>query len=101
MSTKKSFKDWISGEMPVLVDFHASWCGPCQMLAPVISELAGEMNGQLKILKVDIDKNQQFSRKLNVKGVPTLMLYKNGEVVWRKSGFMTGEQIKQSIQGFV
>ena len=101
MSTKKSFKDWINGDKPVLVDFHATWCGPCKMLAPVIEGLAKELSDQLKILKVDIDRNQAFSTKLKVQGVPTLMLYKKGKVVWRQSGFMTAEQIKQSIGGML
>lgn len=101
MNSKKTFKDWINGDLPVLVDFHATWCGPCKMLAPVVQGLQKDLVDQLKVLKVDIDKNQNFAQSLQVKGVPTLMLFKNGKVLWRQSGFQTAESIKQSIKAYI
>jgi len=101
MSEKKSFSDWINGDKPVLVDFHATWCGPCKMLAPVLSELAKELTDKVKVIKVDIDKNKDYAQRMQVRGVPTMLLFRNGKVLWRESGFMTAAQIKQSIGGLI
>lgn len=96
---KKSFKDLIaSPTTPVLVDFHATWCGPCQMLSPIVSEVSKEMGDQLKVVKVDIDKNQRAAQQFNIKGVPTLILFKGGKVVWRQSGLMTKRDLKASVE---
>lgn len=98
---KLSFKELINGTQPVLVDFHALWCGPCKMLAPTIKEVAGDLSGQLKVIKIDVDKNQALSNKLGIKGVPTLALYKKGEIVWRQSGVLTAHQIKEAVGPFL
>ncbi len=93
----KKFNELINSDTPVLVDFYADWCGPCKMLSPVIEELARETKGKAKVIKVDIDKNPQAAAHYNVKGVPTVILFKNGQIKWRQSGVMPLQQLKQAI----
>lgn len=92
-----SFQELINGQTPVLVDFYAEWCGPCQMMAPVLQQLAGKMGERVKILKVDVDKNPQAAQAYQVQGVPTFLLFKDGKVVWRQSGAMPS----QTLQGVI
>ncbi|MDZ7848226.1 MAG: thioredoxin [Owenweeksia sp.] len=81
-----SFKDLISSDKLVLIDFYADWCGPCKTLAPIIQEVKQEMGSLVKVLKIDIDRNQKLASELQVKGVPTIMIYKQGRLQWRQSG---------------
>ncbi|WP_417885422.1 thioredoxin [Zunongwangia sp.] len=83
-----TFGTIISEEQPVLIDFHASWCEPCKALSPVLKEVKNELGETVKIIKIDIDKNQQLAKKYQVKSVPTLILFKNGKQVWRQSGIV-------------
>ena len=93
---KGNFKNIINDNQPVLVDFFADWCGPCKALSPVLKDLAKEMDG-LRIIKIDIDKNPQVAQKYNVKSVPTLMLFKEGQNLWKQSGVLGLTQLKSII----
>ena len=79
--------------MPTLVDFTATWCGPCQMLAPILKTVAGKMEGKVRILKVDIDKNPAVATRYQIQSVPTLLLFKKGEIIWRQSGVLPEYQL--------
>ena len=95
---KSNFKKIISSETPVLVDFFADWCGPCKMLAPILKDVKEELGDAVKIVKIDVDKNQSIATKYQVRGVPTMLLFKNGKQVWRQSGVLQKKDIVQIIQ---
>lgn len=97
----KSFNALISGEQPVLVDFYATWCGPCQTMQPILEEVAREVKGKVKIIKVDVDKNPSAAGNFQVRGVPTLILFKNGKAVWRQSGVVPSQQLLQILDAHV
>ncbi|TQD38701.1 thioredoxin [Haloflavibacter putidus] len=90
---KNNFKTIIAGDVPVLVDFYADWCGPCKMLSPILKEVKSAMADNLKIIKIDVDKNQALASKFQVRGVPTMILFKNGNPVWRQSGVLQKDEI--------
>jgi len=92
-----SFKSIINTQTPVLIDFYATWCGPCKTLSPILDSLKKELGSNIKILKIDVDKNQPLAQKNNVKGVPTLLLFKNGKQVWRQSGIVSKNDLIQVI----
>ena len=94
----KTFQDIINSETPVLVDFFATWCGPCQMLAPILKEVKDSLEDQISIIKIDVDKNEQLSAQYQVRGVPTMMLFKKGKQLWRQSGVLSKEQIIKIIK---
>ncbi len=96
-----SFKEIINQPMPVLVDFAADWCGPCKALAPILKEVKSTLKEQIKIIKIDVDKNQKMAAKLNVRGVPTLILYKEGKQVWRQSGVVPKNSIISKVKEFL
>ena len=95
---KSSFSEIIKDNTPVLVDFHADWCGPCKMMAPILKEAKSSLGDAVKIIKIDVDKNEALASKYQVKGVPTLILFKNGEQLWRQSGVVQKDEIIKLIK---
>ncbi len=93
----EKFKEIIQSDTPTLVDFYADWCGPCKMQSPILDELKKDMGDQIRILKINIDKNEKLAQNLNVRGVPTLILYQKGKVLWRESGMRQKEELKYTI----
>jgi thioredoxin 1 len=87
----------INDDKPVLVDFHAEWCGPCKMMAPELKRFAEINKENVRVLKIDIDKNQPTASHFNIHGVPTLILFKNGNILWRQSGAMNAQQISSAV----
>jgi len=92
-----NFKDIINSDQPVLVDFFAEWCGPCKTMSPILKEVAEKVQGNAKIIKIDVDKNQQAATAYNVRGVPTLILFKNGKQLWRQSGVVQTNELVNLI----
>ena len=90
-------KEVLESNMPVLVDYWAEWCGPCKMIAPILDSLTNEYNGKLKISKINIDDNQQTPQKYGVRGIPTLMIFKNGNVEATKVGALSKSQLTDFI----
>tara|TARA_B110000438_G_C15622426_1_gene567166 strand:+ start:374 stop:679 length:306 start_codon:yes stop_codon:yes gene_type:complete len=87
------FNTLINGEIPVLIDVFADWCKPCELLAPVLKEIKQEFSEDLKIIKINIDNNPQIAAKFQIKGVPTLILFKKGTLIWRQAGIHTKEEL--------
>lgn len=95
---KSSFSKITDSEIPVLVDFYADWCGPCKMLGPILKQVKDEMGESIKIVKIDVDKNQSIASKYQVRGVPTMLLFKKGKQLWRQSGVLQKDAIVQIIK---
>ncbi len=92
-----SFKEIINSSTPTLLDFHATWCGPCHSFAPILDQLKNDMEDEVRILKIDVDKNPAICQKLGVQSMPTVILYQNGEIKWRASGVQSLPVLKQQI----
>jgi thioredoxin 1 len=97
---KETFNSIISGDKPVLVDFYAEWCGPCKMQAPILKEVASAIKEKARILKVDVDKSPAVAEQYQIRGVPTLILFKKGQPVWRQSGVANRQQLIQLIDQY-
>ncbi|MCC9166932.1 thioredoxin [Pontibacter harenae] len=96
---KKSFSDLIaSPDTPVLVDFYADWCGPCKTMNPIVQQIASEFSGKLKVIKINVDHNQAAAAQYRVQGVPTFILFKNGQIAWKQAGAVPAHQLTQVIK---
>lgn len=92
-----TFNNIIQSEKPVLVDFFATWCGPCQTLAPILKEVKDSFGERISIIKIDVDKNQQIASQYQVRGVPTMILFQNGKQLWRQSGVISKSDLIKII----
>ncbi|WP_298766897.1 thioredoxin [uncultured Polaribacter sp.] len=95
-----NFKEIIQQDKPVLVDFFAEWCGPCQTMSPILKEVKDVLADKVAILKIDVDKNQAIATKFQVRGVPTFVLYKKGQQVWRQSGMVSKKDLISILEKF-
>jgi len=93
-----TFNEMLQSNKPVLVDFTATWCGPCKMMAPILVDVKKEIGDAVSIIKVDVDNNPQAAREYNIQGVPTLILFKQGKQVWRQSGVVAKKELVQLLQ---
>ena len=93
-----TFQEIIKGEIPVLVDFYAEWCAPCKTMNPILKNIKKQFGDELKIIKINIDNNQQVASKLQVRGIPTFILFKNNEVKWRQSGIIEERNFLETIK---
>ena len=100
MEQKKTFSELIRSEKPVLVDFFATWCGPCKMMQPILQELSRKIGDRAAIIKIDVNKNTAVACTYQIQGVPTLMLFENGQVLWRQSGVLNAHQLEQVINHY-
>ncbi|HLP51689.1 MAG TPA: thioredoxin [Chitinophagales bacterium] len=97
----ESFNQLIQSETPVLVDFYADWCGPCKAMAPAIKETADELSGKARVIKIDVDKNQAVSALYQIRSIPTLIIFKKGQPVWRHTGMIDKVSLTRQLQAFV
>lgn len=96
-----NFETLISGDKPVLVDFYADWCRPCQMMAPILEEVKSKIGDQAIIVKINVDENQTLSAQYNIQSIPSLLIFKNGQVVWREVGVQRSTQLLATLKSFV
>lgn len=95
-----TFQEIINSNQPVLIDFFATWCGPCKTISPIIEAIGKEMQGKARVLKVDVDKNQQLASSLQIQAVPTFVIFKNGKIVWKHSGGIDKQSLKTTLLSF-
>lgn len=98
---KGNFAEIIASGTPVLVDFYAEWCQPCKIQSPILAEVARAMNGRIRVIKIDVDKNPAIAARYQVQGVPTLALFQRGQLVWQKSGVTPAHELKQVFDSFL
>jgi len=93
-----TFSEILKSNKPVLVDFFAEWCGPCKMMKPILEDLKAKVGDEAFIIKIDVDKNPKVASKYKIRGVPTLMVFKNGDIVWQQAGVATSNQLEKIIK---
>lgn len=92
--SKPPFKQLLSkSDVPVLVDFYADWCGPCKTMGPIIGDMSKKFSGRVKVVKINVDKNNGLANQLNIKSIPTLILFNKGKIVWRKAGLLSKKDL--------
>ncbi len=96
-----NFEQLIAGDKPVLVDFFATWCGPCKMMHPILEELKQNIGDQATIINIDVDEAQEVAVQYGVRAVPTLAIFKQGQLVWREAGVHSAQQLVQALEPFV
>ncbi|MDP2336382.1 MAG: thioredoxin [Bacteroidota bacterium] len=94
---KANFESIISDTKPVVVDFHALWCGPCKVQSPILKEVATEFRDRVRVIKIDVDQNQEVANRYQIRSVPTLMIFKNGEIKYKQSGVHTKQQLMNTF----
>ena len=94
---QSKFQELINGDVPTLIDFSAEWCGPCKMMAPILEDFKSQVGDSVRVIKIDVDRNPQIASTYQIQGVPTLMLFKEGQLVWRQSGVISAQQLEQLI----
>lgn len=97
----ETFQQIINGEKPVLIDFYATWCGPCKAMSPIVEQIGKEMQGQARVLKIDVDKNQAVSAQYQIQAVPTFMIFKKGQMVWRQPGGVDKMTIMNQLRKYL
>ena len=97
----EKFNQIIQGETPVLIDFSAEWCGPCKMMAPILKQVKDQLGSQVRIIKIDVDRNQEIAMKYQIRNVPTMMIFQNGQQKWTGSGVMQADQLASVIRSVV
>jgi len=100
MQQHTSFQELIKGNKPVLVDFYATWCGPCKTMAPILDDVKTQIGKKASVIKIDVDKNQRAAAVYQVRSVPTLMIFQNGQIKWRQSGVVPARELTRLLNDF-
>ncbi|WP_417359968.1 thioredoxin [Galbibacter sp.] len=97
---QSNFKDIIKVDKPVLIDFFADWCGPCQTMAPILKEVKDQMGDRIRIIKINVDQNKELAARFQIRGVPTFMIFKNGAHLWRQSGLLSKKDLLNLLNSY-